>query len=160
MFQRIMNMLLADVPQFAFTFAFMDNMVVFSAPPGKTDHLHGVLAKLYTVSLTIKLKRCQLERRKCSDLRHVVGWGKVKLEETKVRDIKDFQRRVKKKDVRSFLSLATYFQRFIPTLSTTAAPLTDLTKKDVPDRVLWGDEQETAFEQLKEELATNAVLQA
>ena len=64
-FQRLMEMLLADVPQFAS--AYMDDIIVFSTSWEKhLDHLNAVLSKLYTPSLTIKLKKCQLARLECS----------------------------------------------------------------------------------------------
>jgi hypothetical protein len=48
--------------------------------------------------------------------------------------------------LRSFLGLATYFRKFIANFSTMVAPLTHLTKKDVP--YAWSANCQKAFEEL------------
>ena len=58
--------------------------------------------------------------------------------------------------MRSFLGLAGFYRRFVRDFSTIAAPLNDLTKKDVP--FLWGTEQE-AFTVLKDKLTHAPLLQ-
>ncbi|XP_060569847.1 uncharacterized protein LOC132728257 [Ruditapes philippinarum] len=62
------------------------------------------------------------------------------------------------RQVRAFLGLAGYYRRFIPSFAEIAAPLTDLTKKGLPNRVRWGDEQERAFHTLKEQLTKSPIL--
>ena len=55
--------------------------------------------------------------------------------------------------------MAGYYQKFIPGYSTIASPLTDLTRKELPDRVIWKEEQKQAFDTLKKALTTEPVLQ-
>ena len=43
--------------------------------------------------------------------------------------------------MRSFLGLANYYRKFIPDFATIRAPLTDLTKKGMPSKVVWGPAQ-------------------
>lgn len=43
-----------------------------------------------------------------------------------------------KKQVRAFLGLAGYYRCFIPNFSSTAVPLSDLTRKGQPEKVRWG----------------------
>lgn len=59
--------------------------------------------------------------------------------------------------VRSFLGLAGFYRRFVRDFSTIAAPLNELTKKDVP--FLWGTAQEEAFTVLKDKLTHAPLLQ-
>ena len=63
-----------------------------------------------------------------------------------------------KKQVRTFLGLTGYYRRFIPSYATIAAPLTDLTKKDCPNRVKWTPGCEEAFCKLKRVLCAAPVL--
>lgn len=64
----------------------------------------------------------------------------------------------KKKDVRSFLGLASYYRKFVPNFSTIAAPLSDLTRNNQPDKVVWTKETQLAFDNLKAKLADEPVL--
>ncbi|KAF8771822.1 Retrovirus-related Pol polyprotein like [Argiope bruennichi] len=48
--------------------------------------------------------------------------------------------------------LANYYRDYIPNFSSLVLPLTNLTKKNVPNKISWAKEQEQAFQILKEEL--------
>ena len=52
-----------------------------------------------------------------------------------------------------------FYQKFIPNFSEIAAPLTDLTKKDRPNRVKdWLHQHEKAFQTLKSRLTSSPIL--
>ena len=55
------------------------------------------------------------------------------------------------KDVRSFLGLAGFYQRFVKNFADHATPLTDLLKKDVP--FAWTPAAAAAFEAIRDELS-------
>ena len=57
--------------------------------------------------------------------------------------------------VRTFLGLTGYYRRFMPNFASVAAPLTDLTKKSMPNSVVWNDKCEDAFKVLKDTLLHN-----
>ncbi|KAK1649006.1 hypothetical protein QYE76_066811 [Lolium multiflorum] len=59
--------------------------------------------------------------------------------------------------VRSFLGLAGFYRRFVKDFGSIAAPLNELTKKDVP--FVWGDAQQEAFVILKDKLTHAPLLQ-
>lgn len=50
------------------------------------------------------------------------------------------------------------YRCFTPQFSEVAAPLTDLTKKKMPDQVRWTNECEMAFQELKEALVRKPIL--
>ena len=60
------------------------------------------------------------------------------------------------KQVRSFLGLASYYRRFIPSFSVFAGPLYALTKKDAV--FLWSESCADAFAQLKTLLTRAPIL--
>jgi hypothetical protein len=58
--------------------------------------------------------------------------------------------------LRAFLGLCKYYRKFVKTFSAIAKPLTMLTRSN--QLWIWGDEQEAAFQQLKERLASAPIL--
>ncbi|GJS40052.1 putative reverse transcriptase domain-containing protein [Tanacetum coccineum] len=59
-------------------------------------------------------------------------------------------------EIRQFLDLARYYQRFIEGFSKIAKPMTKLTQKNV--KFEWGDKQEAAFQLLKQKLCSAPIL--
>ena len=76
----------------------------------------------------------------------------------KVDKIRNAQQPTNKKELRSFLGMCGYYQKFIPHYATIAAPLTDMTKKNKPNQLVWGEEQERAFGTLKIKLTSDPIL--
>ena len=77
---------------------------------------------------------------------------------SKVEAISSFPKPDTKTAVRAFLGLAGYYRRFIPDFASVAAPLTDLTKKSVPNSGVWNEGCQRAFETLKKALISEPVL--
>ena len=155
-FQRMMNQLMQGQKH---TAAYLDDLIIYST--SWDEHLKEikqVLLKLRAAGLTAKPRKCQFAKAQCSYLGHVVGSGLVQPEQNKVHAIKQFPIPQNKKDVRVFLGLTGYYHHFIPSYSSIAAPLTDLTKKCAPNSVTWTDSCERAFEELKASMCRSPVL--
>lgn len=86
-----------------------------------------------------------------------IGKGGVRPEDSKVQAIAQMEIPRTKKDVRAFLGMTGYYRLFIPNYATVAEPLTELTKKNAPEKVLWDDRANNAFTRLKH-LLVNAPL--
>lgn len=95
---------------------------------------------------------------RCAYLGHIVGGGEVHLEDAKVAAIREFTIPRTKKDVRSFLGLAGYYRRFIPQFATLTANLTDLTRKNNPNKIEWTQTLDDDFTALKDRLMGEPVL--
>ena len=87
-----------------------------------------------------------------------MGEGKLKTSPDLLRKIQNSDRPNTKKQVRSFLGLTGYYRQFVPNYAAIASPLSDLTKKGKPDKVVWGIEQETAYIALKDKLSSPPIL--
>jgi hypothetical protein len=80
----------------------------------------------------------------------------VEVDEEKIKAIREWLPPQNLSQVRSFLGLAGFYRRFVKDFSTIAAPINELTKKDMPFH--WGEKQERAFEELKMKLTSAPLL--
>ena len=137
-FQRMKDVLLKGVREYAE--AYLDDLVIFSSTwEEHCQHIKTVLCRLQEAGLTAKPAKCQLGRRQCVYLGHLVGNGEVRPEQSNIDAVANFPQPVIKKQIRSFLGLTGYYRRFIHSYSTIASPLTDLTKKAAPNQIIWTD---------------------
>jgi len=156
-FQRLMDEVIRGLQDS--TASYLDDLVCFSDSwPEHLEQVGVVFERLRAAGLTANPQKCKYAMAHCSYLGHVVGSGIVRPEETKLEAIRDFGRPVTKTDVRAFLGLSGYYRRFISNFAEVASPLSDLTKKAAPDKVVWNDSCEEAFKSLKIALCSAPVL--
>ncbi|KAL1203463.1 putative mitochondrial protein [Cardamine amara subsp. amara] len=86
----------------------------------------------------------------------VVSADGVKVDEEKVKAIREWPSPTSVGEVRSFHGLAGFYRRFVKDFSTLAAPLTEVIKKNVGFK--WEKAQEDAFQTLKEKLTQAPIL--
>ena len=72
--------------------------------------------------------------------------------------MRDAPRPTTKNEIRSFLGLVEYYRDFIPNFATIAAPLSDITRKGQPNKVVWGEYQERSYHTLKHAIVSKPVL--
>src|SRR6218665_302888 len=63
-----------------------------------------------------------------------------------------------KKQVKQILGLFSYYRQFVNNFAHSAKPLSDLTKKNLPDKITWTHIHQKAFDTLKEEIHKNVIL--
>ena len=122
------------------------------------DHLRQVFTRLQGAGLTVKIKKCQFGRPKVPYLGHLVGGGDLEPDPGKVQAVKEYPQPETKKNVRAFLGLAGYYQRFIPNFAAVTVPMTELTWKGQPHRVRWTQRQGDVFQKLKDSLVQGPIL--
>ncbi|CAA7047608.1 unnamed protein product [Microthlaspi erraticum] len=152
-FMRLMNHILRAFIGI-FVVVYFDDILVYSKNLNEhLDHLASVLQVLRKEELFANLKKCTF----CTDnlvfLGFVVSADGVKVDEEKVKAIRDWPSPKTIGEVRSFHGLAGFYWRFVKYFSTIAAPLTEVIKKEVGFK--WEQAQEDAFTALKDRL-TNA----
>ena len=85
----------------------------------------------------------------------IVGKGQVKMEQEKIKAVKEWKTPTRLKDVKSFLRFANFYRYFIQNFSHTARPLNKLKgKKDWK----WEEEHQKAFNKLKGKITSQLVL--
>jgi len=85
----------------------------------------------------------------------IVGKGQVKMEQEKIKAVKEWKTPTKIKNVESFLGFANFYRRFIHNFSHTTRPLNELKGKK---EWKWKKEHQEAFEELKEKITSQLVL--
>ena len=158
-FVRFMHLVLAGTEEF--TDSYIDDIIVFSDTwEQHLSHLRTVLGALRNSHLTAKPSKCFLGYEQLEFLVHIVGGGTVAPVKEKVRVIRDFPEPTTKRELRSFLGMVGYYRKFIPNFSQLAAPLTDMTGKGYPAKVIWTDSAREAFQTLRHLLTEEPVLRS
>ncbi|GJX69937.1 putative reverse transcriptase domain-containing protein [Tanacetum coccineum] len=89
-------------------------------------------------------------------LGHVINGDGIHVDPSKIEAVKNWEALRTPSEVRSFLGLTGYYHRFIDNFSKIAKSLTVLTQKS--KTFDWGEEQDRAFQTLKEKLCNAPVL--
>lgn len=138
---------------------FVDDIIIYTDT--FSHHLivlENVLRRLAEANLTAKPSKCFIGYHQLDCLGHTIGQGRLLPGPDKVDAIREAPRPETKKQVRSFLGLANFYRKFVPDFATIASPLTDLTKKGLPNHVKWGSNEQQAFTKLKSALVSSPVL--
>ena len=91
-------------------------------------------------------------------LAHVVGNGEVKPTDDKIKAIQEMPVPTTKRKARSLIGFLNFYRHFIPHFAEIASPLTDLTAESAPNKVIWTEQHQQAFETLKKVITTYPVL--
>ena len=152
-----MDTILAGVHEFAA--AYLDDVVIYSNTwQDHLDHLEQVFGRIRGAGLTMNPKKCALGQKEVSYLGYVIGEGVIRPQVEKVDAMRNCTPPTTKKKVRSFLGLAGWYRRFIPNFSERASPLSDLTRAAAPNRVVWTEQCESAFQDPKGAVCGDSVL--
>ena len=153
-FQMIIDQLTKDLPGVA---AYLDDILV--SGKDAEDHLRNltaILQRLNDRGLRCRLEKCEFAKPWVEYLGHLLSFEGIAkgpkvdavLEMLPPRDVPT---------LKAFLGSVQFYSKFLPSnLSTICEPLYRLTKKGQP--WTWNNEQQTAFDQLKELLSSENVL--
>jgi hypothetical protein len=119
-------------------------------------HLRIVLQILREHQLYAKFSKCEFWLDKVEFLGHVTTKEGIAVNPSKFQVILDWKAPKNVKEIRGFLRMAGYYQRFVEGFSKIAGPMTKLLRKDVPFE--WTKKCEQSFQELKTKLTTTPVL--
>ncbi|GJW64544.1 putative reverse transcriptase domain-containing protein, partial [Tanacetum coccineum] len=150
-----------DIPKTAFRthyrhFEFTVMPFCLTNAPTHVKHLRLVLGLLKKEKLYAKFSKCEFWLREVQFLGHVINGKGIHVDPSKIETVKNWKAPRTPIEVQSFLGLAGYYRRFIENFSKIAKPLTILTQKC--KTFDWGEEQELAFQTLKDKLCNAPVL--
>ncbi|GFS69831.1 hypothetical protein TNCV_3101481 [Trichonephila clavipes] len=147
-FQREMNKALSCYREFSR--AYIDDIAIFSKNwEEHLLHLDTILTKLSELNFTVNLKKCAFGKTQIKYLGHINGSGKHEPDPEKTAFINNLPVPKTKKELRSVLGLCNYYREYIPKYLELVYPLTELTKKRVPDSIPWTEKHDSSFHLLK-----------
>ncbi|GKE57627.1 putative nucleotidyltransferase, ribonuclease H [Tanacetum coccineum] len=140
-----------------FVIVFIDDILIYSKTREEHKvHLGLVLELLKKEKLYAKFSKCKFWLRVVQFLDHVINENGIHVDPSKTEVVKNWEAPKTPSEVRSFLGLVGYYHRFIEKFSNIAKPLTILTQKS--KTFDWGEEQERAFQTLKDKLCNAPIL--
>ena len=106
---------------------------------GKTDQEHvanlkKVLEKLQTAGFRLKFEKCQFFQSEVRYLGHIIDKNGLRPQPDKLKAIVDMPLPQNPKELRSFLGMVNYYEKFTPGLASKCAILNDLLHKNAK----WG----------------------
>ncbi|KAI3739445.1 hypothetical protein L2E82_29849 [Cichorium intybus] len=140
-----------------FVIVFIDDILIYSRTKEEHgQHLRIILELLRQEKLYANFSKCEFWIRKVQFLCHVVNNKGIHVDPSKIDAIKNWETPKTPTEIRQFLGLAGYYRRFIENFSKIAKPLSTLTQKD--KTFVWEEQQETAFQRLKQMLCQAPIL--
>ena len=153
-FQRTLETLLAGIPKVSI---YLDDILVTGINHiDDLETLDKVLTKLETAGLTLKRSKCEFGLESVEYLGHIIDKDGLHPSPNKVKAIRDAPTPKNVTELKAFLGLINYYNKFMSNLSISLAPLYRLLKKNY--RWKWSDEQTQAFEKAKQLLQSSSVL--
>ena len=118
--------------------------------------MEAVFIRLDQANLRLNPKKCTFCLPKVIFLGYVIDQYGQRPDPQKIKAIKEFPTPTTITGIKSFVSLCSYYRKFVENFAKIAKPLTLLTKKDIAFD--WGEHQEKAFQILKDKLTNPPVL--
>ena len=128
LFQKIIDQTIADIPGVV---CYLDDIIV----TGKTDQEHisnlqKALKRLKTAGFHLKKEKCKFFQSQVQYLGHIIDKDGIRPVPEKIKAIVDMPEPNNPKELRSFLGMVNYYDRFTPGLASKCACLNDLLHKD------------------------------
>jgi hypothetical protein len=136
---------------------FLDDILIYSKDEREhEEHLKVVLSCLRENKLYGKLSKCSFFQKEIHYLGHIISSEGISVDSEKVKAIMEWLVPKNVHEVRSFMGLAGYCQRFVEGFSKIVKPITTLQRKEV--RYEWTEECNSAFIELKRLLTSAPIL--
>ncbi|GKA23508.1 putative reverse transcriptase domain-containing protein [Tanacetum coccineum] len=136
---------------------FIDDILIYSRNKEEhANHLRIILELLKKEKLYAKFSKCDFWIHIVQFLGHLIDSQGLHVDPAKIEAVKNWASPTTPTEIRQFLGLAGYYRRFIEGFSKIAKSLTELTQKN--KKYIWGEDQESAFQLLKQKLCEAPIL--
>ncbi|GJW52882.1 putative reverse transcriptase domain-containing protein [Tanacetum coccineum] len=140
-----------------FIIVYIDDILIYSRNKEEhANHLRIILELLKKEKLYAKFSKCDFWIHIVQFLGHLIDSQGLHVYPTKIKAVKNWTSPTTPTEIHQFLGRAGYYQRFIKDFSKIAKSLTELTQKN--KKYIWGQDQESAFQLLKQKLCEAPIL--
>jgi hypothetical protein len=155
--QRLIDRLIRGCENYAS--AMLDDFCIYSDSVAEhCQHLRQILSRLREANLTASISKSQFAMAKLEVLGFCLEGGFIKPCQKHVQAISQIQRPRTKSGVRAILGLIGYHRQMIPNAAEIMYPLTQLLRKNMPDKIQWEARHDDALAKIKAVLTSDPVL--
>ena len=155
-FQRMMDSIFRELLHEGVLANYMDDFVILARTMEELEERTIRFLKIAERhNLCFKWSKCDFNMEEIPILEVIVGKGQIKMEQEKIKAVKEWKTPRKVKDMESFLGFANFYRHFIQNFSHIAKPLNELKGKK---EWKWEEKHQRAFEELKEKITSQPVL--
>ena len=155
-FQRLMNFLFALFLH-SHVKIFVDDIIIHSKNVSEhSSHLKSVFEILRKNQLYCKPSKCSFYAPEIEFCGFIISSSGVSTIPEKVQTVKDWPIPQNAHDIKSFLGMIGFYQKFIPRFAALAVPLSNLLRKE--NEFSWTEVEQSSFDALKQTLANAAAL--
>jgi len=156
-FSRAMTIAMSGL-NYESCFVYLDDLIVFGKNlKNHNKNLVDVLERIRKVNLKLNPTKCEFLKKEILYLGHVISAEGVAPDPEKIKAIKNYPQPTDANATKRFVAFANYYRSFIPNFAHIAAPLNQLSRKNVPFK--WTSECEEAFQSLKMKLQNPPILE-
>jgi len=154
-FQQRMGALFFDMPVVVI---YMDDTIVFGYADfnGHLVDVTEVLRRLQAAGMQVNPDKCLWFQPAVTYLGFNITRSGIQPQPDKIQGILNMQQPKTQKDIRRFVGMVNFYRDLYPQRAATLAPLTDLCGQK--RKFVWGPEQESAFQKMKDIMAQNTML--
>lgn len=154
-FQRTVEQILQGMEEYVL--CYYDDILVFSSDATLHEkHLDSVLQKLHSHNLKLNKEKSQLRKAEIEFLGHLISKDGIRPDPAKIAALADMPDPENVTELQRLLGLINFLGRYVPDLSTTLQPVTQLLEKD--RAWTWGAPQHEALNKVKRALTSAPVL--
>jgi hypothetical protein len=155
-FQTMMNDIFREEIAEGWVVIYMDDILVFSKNQKEHEkHVSRILEKLREHKLSLKPEKCWFDKQEIEFLGLIISKNSIKMDKAKVNAILEWPIPTCKREIQQFLGFVNFYRRFVEGFARIAKALTKLTGKEMWE---WTEDQQKAFEGLKEKIALEVTL--
>ena len=153
-FQRRMYEVLGELDGVAIQ---QDDVAIGGKDVAEHDiRLDEVMKRLKDIGAELSLHKCIIRASSVEMTGHIFSADGISADPAKVKAITDLVPPENVSELRRVLGMMNWLCSYVPHMATVAEPLNKLLKKDV--EWVWGPDQQSAFDQMKEILTSDKVL--